>query len=141
MKHFISPVLALILTSCAAEMATDLKDGMMPMVGGRVTDMEGNPIEHIQVTLNWGSHAKESVVFTSSEGIFKSEAILAEEGQTSLRITLEDIDGTDNGGQFETLTETVTLYEDEAEDSEGPVRFDLDFRLNHATVSENSPQS
>ena len=67
---------------------------------GSVTDTEGNPIEHIQVTLEWSEIGIKDIAYTSSEGIFKSQAYLPTKGDTSVKITLEDIDEEENGGVF-----------------------------------------
>ena len=135
---FIIP--ALVLSSCAVDMGI-IEDKIGPYVTGKVSDTDGNPIEHIQVTLNWGKYTNETVVFTSSEGQFKSEAVISPEGQATLNIVMEDIDGEKNGGLFETVSETIVLYEDEGKNSGEQIIFELDFHLTHATASENSPQS
>lgn len=128
---------ALMLSSCAVEMSI-LEDTIGPVVIGRVSDMDGTPIEHIQVTLNWGKHTDETVVFTSSEGTFRSEAVIDPERQATLNIVLEDIDGEKNGGLFETVSETIVLYEDEGTGSDGQIIFELDFHLTHATASRTT---
>ena len=141
MRRLILPIAAVMLSSCATDMSYDDLNGIGPIVVGNVTDMEGNPIEHIQVTLDWGPKTDKTIVFTSSKGIFKADAILADEGQTTLMLKFEDIDGEDTGGYYETAEETIILYEEEAEVTADQIRFDLDFRLNPATASESIPQS
>lgn len=143
MKKILTYLISVLTISSCAKEISPYEDLTGPVVIGKVTDQEGNPVEHIQVTLDWAGeeNADRTVVFTSSEGTFKSYAILSSEGHTALDVILEDIDGEKNGGMFETLTETVVLYENEAEDAEEQIRFELVFRLNHATASENSPQS
>lgn len=104
---------------------------------GSVTDTEGNPIEHIQVTLEWSEIGIKNIAYTSSEGIFKSQAYLPAKGETTVRITLEDIDEEENGGVFEALTETVTILKKDTEDSiteDGEINLQMVFRLSHATL-------
>jgi len=104
---------------------------------GSVTDTEGNPIEHIQVTLEWSEIGIRNIAYTSSEGIFKSQAYLPTKGETTVRITLEDIDEEENGGVFETLTETVTILKKDTEDSiteDGEINLQMAFHLFHATL-------
>ena len=141
MKRIILPIAAIMLSSCAADMNFTDDYTMGPLVTGKVTDTEGNPIEHIKVTLDWGQYLEKSVVFTSNNGTFKAEAILASEGQTTLHIRFEDIDGEANGGIYETFEETIILYEEDVDSPDNLIRFEMDFRLNHATASESSPQS
>lgn len=103
---------------------------------GSVTDTEGNPIEHIQVTLEWSEIGIKNIAYTSSEGIFKSQAYLPTKGETTVRITLEDIDEEENGGVFEALTETVTILKKDTEDSiteDGEINLQMAFHLFHAT--------
>lgn len=104
---------------------------------GIVTDTEGNPIEHIQVTLEWSEIGIKDIAYTSSEGIFKSQAYLPTKGDTSVKITLEDIDEEENGGVFEVLTETVTILEKDTENSiteDGEINLQMAFHLSHATL-------
>ena len=104
---------------------------------GSVTDTEGNPIEHIQVTLEWSEIGIKDIAYTSSEGIFKSQAYLPTKGDTSVKITLEDIDEEENGGVFEVLTETVTILEKDTENSiteDGEINLQMAFHLSHATL-------
>ena len=55
----------------------------------------------------------------------------------TLILTLEDIDGEENGGLFEGHSESI-LFEKQ---NDQPTELNLVFHLNHATASENSPQS
>ena len=104
---------------------------------GSVTDTEGNPIEHIQVTLEWSEIGIKNIAYSSSESIFKSQAYLPTKGETTVRITLEDIDEEETGGVFETLTETVTILKKDTEDSiteDGEINLQMAFHLFHATL-------
>ena len=134
-KYLIYILSALALTSC---MADQMHDPMQdtPIIEGTISDHMGKPIEHIRVTLTWGSGVEATVVYTSSEGAFKTE-IPSEETWTD--ITVSDIDGQENGGEFESVTDKVMLYNDTDEDE--LLRVILDYRLNPSTPSENSPLS
>ena len=70
--------------------------------------------------------------FTSSDGTLKTPAYLSAEGDTSLTITLEDIDGEENGGLFESKTEEIFIYEEDI--LEIPVILKLDFHCSRATL-------
>ena len=106
-----------------------------PLIIGNVTDDSGNAIEHIKVTLNWNDGAFSETQYTNSDGVFTAEIWENDEKTVrSLTVTLEDIDGEENGGTFQTLSETFTVFEDNSATV-------LDFRLNRATASESSPQS
>lgn len=115
-------------------------DAVIPAVTGKVCDSDGNPIEHIMVTLDWGTGIENNVLYTSSEGVFQTpipEVIINKE--SSLTLTLEDVDGEENGGEFESLTDKIMLYPENEEPETEKVT--LDYRLNRATPSENNPQS
>ena len=127
---------ALILASCSA--GEDLHDGRIPTVQGTVTDPEGNPIEHIQVSLDWERAERTDTVYTSSDGIFRAEALIPKGGSTTLTVTLEDIDGEKNGGAYEKTTETIVLFE---EDTAENVNLELSCLLSPSTPSESTPQS
>ena len=114
---------------------------VMPLLYGKVSDEQGNPIEHIKVTLEWNTSEVTDIKYTSGSGMFSSQIRAAEnDSATTLKITLEDIDGNENGGLFETYTDNITLFETVMPDDSLNV-INLDYRLNHATVSENIPQS
>ena len=76
------------------------------------------------------------IKYTDSNGMFYLDIINAPESY-NVTLTLEDIDGEENGGLFETLTDTIILFGDP--ESNSTVK--LDYRLNRATASESSPQS
>lgn len=102
---------------------------------GHVSDTSGTALEHIRVTLIWNDGEHSETQYSNSDGEFAAPVWKAEEDVVkSLTVTLEDIDGEENGGSFESHTETFTVFEDNSVTN-------LDFRLNHATASENIPQS
>lgn len=109
-------------------------------IEGTVSDSNSNPIEYIMVTLDWGTGLEPDVLYTSSEGKFKTnipEPFIGVE--SSVTLTLTDIDGEKNGGEFETLTDKVMLFQEA--DSNDSTSVVLNYRLNHATPSESIPQS
>lgn len=126
----------LLLASCAAEHPHGPQDAPA-VITGMVLDMNDNPIEHIKISLK---HETDTPVetFTSSEGKFRHEVEMPEDMDAmTVILTLEDIDGEENGGTFESHTESV-LFERQGDK---PTEMNLVFRLNHATASESSPQS
>ena len=134
-------IYASVLASCSMADEMEGIPGMdqMPVqtFPGSVMDTEGNPIEHIKVTIDWqGEFPVRDIKYTDSNGIFHLDVINDPESYT-VTLTFEDIDGEENGGVFETLTDTITLFGDTLSDS--TVR--LDYHLNRATASESSPQS
>ena len=135
---FISILTAAVLTaSCMAMQYEPTMDNVAPKpaIVGNVTDTSGVAIEHIKVTLDWNDGAFSETQYTNSDGVFTAEIWEnVEKAVRSLTVTLEDIDGEENGGTFESLSETFTVFE------ENSVTI-LDFRLNRATASESSPQS
>ena len=110
-------------------------------IKGVVRDTTGTPIEYIMVTIDWGNRLEKAVTYTSSEGKFKTEIPSEIMGiESNVTLTLEDIDGKKNGGEFETLTDKVMIFQEETpEDS--IVTIVLDYRMIPATPSESSPQS
>ena len=140
-------ILAVCLTVilyASCEAGPPMSDQMagMPVISGKITDMEGTPLEHIKVIIDWGSYLMSpDVEYTNSDGEFRVRIRYSgENGQpATITVTMTDIDGEENGGLFETLTETLTLFEDDIYTSNEVIN--LAYRLNHATVSENSPQS
>ena len=135
---------ALMLSSCMAmdSFITPDADNQMsrPSISGTVCSDDELPIEHIMVTASWGSDLHDDVVYTSSEGKFNipiHEEIIGKE--STITLTLEDIDGIENGGAFEKITDQIMLFsEDENYTSDS---ISLDYQLTRATREENSQQS
>ena len=138
----INSLISIALTAylAASCMAMDFDPAMdsitqEPVIIGNVTDTSGVAIEHIKVTLNWNDGAFTETQYTNSDGVFTAGIWEPEEDAViSLTVFLEDIDGEENGGLYESCSETFTVFEDNS-------IAELDFRLNRATASENSPQS
>lgn len=117
------------LYACSAE-APDISDlTMFPgNIYGVVTDTDGNPVNHIKVTIIQSEAPV--VVYTSSKGEFIAYTKLHE---GKLNILLEDIDGAKNGGEFASLSDMITVLEDQAD-------INLEYRLTRASSSESSQQ-
>ena len=139
-KIICAAICAYALASCMAmdmEGVPDMSDMPELTYPGSVMDTEGRPIEHIKVTIEWqGAFPVKDIKYTDSNGMFYLDIINAQESY-NVTLTLEDIDGEENGGLFETLTDTIILFGDP--ESNSTVK--LDYRLNRATASESSPQS
>lgn len=106
-------------------------------IEGFVTDTDDNFIEHIKVTFEWNEGSYQEIQYTDSQGHFSSEYWQAATSKAViLTITLEDIDGEENGGLFETQSETLTLFDNDDRVVTEPIVF----RLNRATASESSPR-
>ena len=104
---------------------------------GYVTDTDDNSIEHIKVTLDWNNGTYQEIKYTDSYGQFQTDCWQpATREAVTLAITIEDVDGEENGGLFEPVSETIILFENGVQDIVDP----MVFRLNRATASESSPQ-
>lgn len=109
-------------------------------IQGIVTDTEGNPINHIKITLQWEGDDNQLSVYSSSKGEFIADLEWDGKGQPkSLNVTLEDIDGEDNGGFFESHRDKVMLLEENGQEWSEVIT--LDYRMTRATASENNRQS
>lgn len=132
----------ILYASCEAGPPMSDQIANKPVISGKITDQEGNPIEHIKVIIDWGAYLMSpDIEYTNSDGEFSVRIRYSgENGQpATITIRMTDIDGEENGGLFETLTETLTLFEEDIYTSNKVIN--LAYRLNHATASENSPQS
>lgn len=109
-------------------------------IQGTITDQDGTALERIKVSV-YSNQDERSSSYTSSDGRFLCEFdIQSNIKEAVLDIMIEDIDGKERGGLFETKTTVVTLYESDLHKS--PLIVNLPtFRLSHATASENNPQS
>lgn len=113
---------------------------MYPTISGLITDESGKGIEHIKVSLEWNGLDISNIIYTSSEGEFKSQAYCCPTGSTTLVIMLEDVDGEEHGGHFASISETIILFDGEVP----PSNYHIDYtrimsRLSPATASENIP--
>lgn len=133
---------ALMLSSCMAmDALADLDAGKeIPSINGTISSEDGLPIEHIMVTASWDSGLHDDVVYTSSEGKFSikiHEELIGKESAVTL--VLEDIDGIENGGEFEILTDQIILFPENENYTSDSIS--LDYQMIRATREESSPQS
>ena len=124
-----------LISSCMA-MDSGIMGTDTISLNGIVTDDEGNPINHIKVTLEWDDdYFSPLSVYTSTKGEFHADLDFCSlRCPTTVSLVLSDPDGPENGGEFETSTFEYTINE------EGPVS-QITYRLTRATASESSPQS
>lgn len=117
------------IAACSKAEPSMSDPSMLPgNIHGFVTDEDGSPINHIKVTITQSSLPL--IVYTSSRGEFIADMALTE---GPLGITLEDIDGEENGGAFAPLSDTITVLKDQE-------MITLEYCLTFATASENTPQ-
>ena len=124
---------AAALTCIACTKAEYAGTDIYAILKGKVTDEEGTPIEHMEVTLELSKRTDPKTFYTSSDGTFICD-ISNKEARTikDISITLTDTDGEENGGLFKTLTEEIHLYDETAEES--PMTLNLDFRCSRTTL-------
>ena len=105
-------------------------------LNGMVTDEEGDPIDHIMVTLEWDDDSfSPLIVYTSTKGEFHADLEFSHlHYPTTVSIVLSDTDGPENGGEFLSKTDQITIEE------EGVLE-KITYQLTRATASESSPQS
>ena len=140
----IATALAALVLSASSCMKADISSDIDPSgvgdsdkIVGYVTDTDDNSIEHIKVTLDWNNGTYQEIKYTDSYGQFQTDCWQpATREAVTLAITIEDVDGEENGGLFEPVSETIILFENGVQDIVDP----MVFRLNRATASESSPQ-
>lgn len=131
-KTLIFTIISIFSLSCSKAGIYDGPDSGTPLMTGKVTDMNGNPIEHIMVTIDWGAAAEApDIEYTDSDGkfMFRYRFSGSNDNPATVMIRLDDIDGEANGGHFESRTESMTLFS-----SGNGAANALTFRLNRATV-------
>ena len=142
-SKFIYLSAAFLLSSCMAMDSLIKPDAdmlMTPSINGTVCSDEKLPIEHLMVTATWGSEIHDDVVYTSSEGKFSipiHEDFIGKE--STITLTLEDIDGIENGGEFDKISDQILLFPEGEDYTSNSIS--LDYRMTRATREENSPQS
>jgi putative lipoprotein (rSAM/lipoprotein system) len=105
-------------------------------IQGIVTDTDGNPINHIKVTLSTEDAGSQISVYTSSKGEFVADMEwTTEEGSNTLNVILEDIDDEENGGLFDTLTDQVIVLDEKSK------VITLTYQMTLATSSASIRQS
>ena len=133
-SSILSIISLVLLTSCMA-----MEPGIMITdtinLNGTVIDDDGNPIEHIKVTFEWESPFSPLDVYSSANGIFSADIDFTYlTYPITISIKLSDDDGPEYGGEFESKTDEITIFE------EGPLS-PITKQLTRATASESSPQS
>ena len=142
-RSFIYLICLIIMYSCADVDSPHLSTDMdYCLIQGHVVDQKGVPLEKIRIRIK--SRNNDKIVttnYTSSNGSFYCELAIPEDySQMAIEIIIEDIDGEENGGLFESKTDTITIYEEDYR--KRPVIIDLPtYRLNHATASVSSLRS
>lgn len=132
----------IFLYSCSDDSPYQNTDMDYCLIQGHVTDQAGNPLEKIRIGIKTKDSDKTLTThYTSSNGSFHCELAIPDDySQMALEIILDDIDGEENGGLFESKTDMITIFEEDYR--KRPVIIDLPtYRLNHATASESSPRS
>ena len=88
-------------------------------VTGKVVDEENNPIADILV----GDDYSDNHALTKDDGtfVFKSEAVIF--SNQDITMNFRDLDGEENGGEFESKIQSVSLAEDT---SEGELTYEAD---------------
>lgn len=113
----LSVILGLIVSACSIADETNPPAPMYGMpsaeykVNGTVKNESGDPIEGIQITLN-----SEVQVYSDENGEWLIEDNAVANFDESI-LEVEDIDGTDNGGEFSDKTVELTLTQ--TEDGDG----------------------
>lgn len=144
MKLYQIIVTALLVLSCSHdrfEEHIDTSSADLPSIKGKVVNMYGEPVEHIKITLKWSNSTSGSeVVYTSSEGTFYSESDSSEwQDILTLEVSLEDIDGIDFGGLYESKNDVIKIYASEISMNE-KINIERIYHLSHAIVSASSLQ-
>ena len=122
------------LTSCMAMDSGIMRTDTINL-NGIVTDDEGNPINHIRITLEWDDQAFSPLtVYTSTDGEFSANLdYYYLRYPTTVLIEISDPDGPENGGEFSAKTDAITIHE------AGTLE-PITCQLTSATASESSPQ-
>lgn len=141
---YLTLAVAVLLSSCSALPNRDpeLETGeKFIIIQGTVADMDNNMLEHIRITVTVNSENASQTYYTSSEGKFRCEVpSVMSNGQITINLLIEDIDGAQNGGSFGTISDVITIFEENY--LKYPIMVDLPtFRLTHATVSVSNRQS
>ena len=130
--------LSLMLASCSKEATYDnsFDDGIR--LEGLVIDAESDaPVNHVEILIEWESVESPVTIYSSDKGRFSTILSAPETYPAVISLTLTDIDGEENGGLFEGLSDKITILE-EGDFSEPSI---LTYCLSRATASESSPQS
>ncbi len=137
-------IIALALAAICSCMRPDYigdADGNLPVyIEGTVSSEELDPLKHIRVTVSFEGEEENSVVYTSSKGIFRTDTYIdPNDLPLTISINIDDIDGEENGGLYSPLSDKITIF---SEDIKGlsVVKLAPDYRMTRATASESSQQ-
>lgn len=131
-------ILSLMLASCSKEAAYDGSYHHEIRLEGLVIDAESEaPVNHMEILIEWESVESPVVVYTSDKGRFSTMLAAPDNYPAVISLTISDIDGEENGGLFEGLSDKITILE-EGDYREPSI---LTYRLSHATALESNPQS
>ena len=102
------PIMGVTLTACYGTPHADYK------VLGKVMDEENQPINNIQVQVgnNWNR------VYTDSAGKYQAYGYLDFDEYQTLRVAVTDIDGEENGGEYESAMIDLKYERDELKDKD-----------------------
>ena len=141
-RLFIFLICMIFLHSCSNVPPYQNTDMDYCLIQGHVTDQAGTPLEKIRIGIKAKDNYNTATMhYTSSNGSFHCELAIPEDNsQMAIEIIIEDIDGEENGGLFESKTDMITIFEEDYK--KRPVIIDLPtYRLNHATASVSSRRS
>ena len=133
---------SLMTTSCMASLDNneDIDTEAYAIIQGKITDMDGNPIEKIKISIRINEEEDAGTCYSSSNGTYRKTLFKTNTtDRLIIELLIEDIDGDEHGGFFESQKLSASIIEDEI--TQWPVIIDLPCRLNLSTPSENIPQS
>ena len=141
MKKVIIALALAAVCSCMGPDHIGNADGNLPVyIEGTVSSEELDPLKHIRITVSFEGEEESSVVYTSSKGIFRTDRYIAPYNlPLTICISIDDIDGEENGGLYSPLSDKITIFR---EDIKGlpVIKLAPAYRLTRATASESSQQ-
>ena len=103
-------ILSLMLASCSKEAAYDGSYHDEIRLEGLVIDAESEaPVNHMEILIEWESVESPVVVYTSDKGRFSTMLAAPDNYPAVISLTISDIDGEENGGLFEGLSDKITI--------------------------------
>ena len=105
---FLFPIMGVTLTACYGVPHADFK------VSGKVMDEENQPINNIQVQVGneWNK------VYTDTAGNYQIHGELGLDEFQTLRVAVTDVDGEENGGEYESAMIDLKYENDELKDGD-----------------------
>lgn len=137
MRRLLLPI-TFIIASCATIELEDNNntEGMVPFYMEGTVLSGDTPVKHIRVSIE--SEESTAVVYTSAHGIFRTDGYIRKDRfPFSFTVTLEDIDGEDNGGLFASYTDRIIVFHEDI-GRERLIRLTPAYLLTPATASESS---